>query len=136
MSATATKPYLKETRNLNDKAVVLDLMRNFANFLINMGYPEQVTPKELQKIDKQNFVKYFNVIYFSISSFMVFNLYFFFQFIFQYIDPNFQLQPRFNEDDLIKYVKDLGYCGTLAKSALVSSINFKMYLYLSRNLRI
>ena len=66
MSATATKPYMKEIRNLNDKAVVLDLMRNFANFLINMGYPEQVTPKELQKIDKQNFVKYFNVINFSI----------------------------------------------------------------------
>lgn len=78
MSATATKPYLKETRNLNDKAVVLELMKNFANFLINMGYPEQVTPKELQKIDKQNFVKYFNVINFLISFFLVFNLYIFF----------------------------------------------------------
>ncbi len=80
MSATATKPYMKEIRNLNDKAVVLDLMRNFANFLINMGYPEQVTPKELQKIDKQNFVKYFNVIICCISSFLVFNLYYLFLF--------------------------------------------------------
>ena len=37
------------------------------------------------------------------------------------MDSNFQLAPRFNEDELLKNMKEFGYCGTLAKSALVSS---------------
>ena len=40
--------------------------------------------------------------------------------MYQYIDRSYQLAPRFNEDELIKLVKDLGYCGTLSKAALVS----------------
>ncbi|EFX84298.1 hypothetical protein DAPPUDRAFT_314991 [Daphnia pulex] len=97
----AAKPYLKETRNLSDKNCVLEMAKNVAQFLNGSGFPESVTHKEIQKIDKQSFMKYFNYIY-------------------QFIDHNYQLAPRFNEDELIKNMKDLGYCGTLAKSALVS----------------
>ncbi|XP_046656188.1 kinetochore protein NDC80 homolog isoform X1 [Daphnia pulicaria] len=97
----AAKPYLKETRNLSDKNCVLEMAKNVARFLNDSGFPESVTHKEIQKIDKQSFMKYFN-------------------YIFQFIDHNYQLAPRFNEDELIKNMKDLGYCGTLAKSALVS----------------
>ncbi|KAK4014411.1 hypothetical protein OUZ56_026934 [Daphnia magna] len=102
MSTTmTTKPYLKETRNLSDKNCLLEMGKSIAEFLNDNGFPEAVSHKEIQKIDKQSFVKYFNFIYF-------------------FIDQNYQLAPRFNEDDLIKNMKEIGYCGTLAKSALVS----------------
>jgi hypothetical protein len=39
------------------------------------------------------------------------------------MDSNFQLAPRFNEYELLESMKDFGYCGTLAKSALVSGIS-------------
>jgi hypothetical protein len=44
---------------------VVEIMKNVADFLIHQGYPEYVSFKEIQKIDKQPFGKYFNV---SISS--------------------------------------------------------------------
>lgn len=63
MSTTVTsKPYLKETRNLSDKNCVLEMMKNVATFLNDAGFPECITHKEIQKIDKQSFIKYFNVI--------------------------------------------------------------------------
>ena len=63
MTMTGTsKPYLKETRNLNDKNCVLEMSKNVAQFLNDAGYAEIVTHKEVQKIDKQSFMKYFNVI--------------------------------------------------------------------------
>ena len=65
MSVTS-KPFLKETRNLSDKNCVLEMMKNIVLFLNTVGFPELVSLKEIQKIDKQSFVKYFNVIYFSI----------------------------------------------------------------------
>lgn len=62
MSATgANKAYLKETRNLSDKNCVLEMMKNVATFLTDSGYPEYVSHKEIQKIDKHSFIKYFNV---------------------------------------------------------------------------
>lgn len=63
---TTSKPYLKETRNLSDKNCVLEMMKNVAIFLNDVGFPECITHKEIQKIDKQSFVKYFNVISFNI----------------------------------------------------------------------
>ena len=60
MSA-AGKPFLKETRNLSDKTCVVEMMKNVADFLTHQGYPEYVSFKEIQQIDKQSFVKYFNV---------------------------------------------------------------------------
>ena len=38
------------------------MMQNVANFLSDSGYPEFISIKEMQKIDKQSFIKYFNVI--------------------------------------------------------------------------
>lgn len=52
----------KETRNLKDKTCTKEMMQNLANVLSDFGYPEFVSIKEIQKIDKQNFIKYFNVI--------------------------------------------------------------------------
>ena len=50
-------------RNFNDKAYVKDMMCNIVNFLVEFGYPDQmVSIKELQKIDKQSFINFFNVI--------------------------------------------------------------------------
>ncbi len=57
----AAKPYLKETRNLSDKNCVLEMAKNVAQFLNDSGFPEGVTHKDIQKIDKQSFMKYFNV---------------------------------------------------------------------------
>ena len=51
----------KETRNLKDKTCTKEMMQNLANVLSDFGYPEFVGIKEIQKIDKQNFIKYFNV---------------------------------------------------------------------------
>lgn len=124
MSQTAGKGYLKETRNLSDKACLLEMMKNVAGFLGDMGFNEFVSVKEIQKIDKQSFVKYFNVTDFILIELQrnaLVNIVFLAQFINLYLDPNYQLGPRFSEDDLIKTVKDFGYPGTLAKSALVSS---------------
>ena len=59
--AASGKPYQKETRNLSDKNCVVEMMKNVADFLTHQGYPEYVSFKEIQKIDKQSFVKYFNV---------------------------------------------------------------------------
>ena len=61
--SVASKQYLKETRNLSDKNCVLEMMKNVVGFLNEIGYPESLTLKEIQKIDKQSFIKYFNVIY-------------------------------------------------------------------------
>lgn len=91
----------KETRNLKDKTCTKEMMQNLANVLSDFGYPEFVGIKEIQKIDKQNFIKYFN-------------------FLFQYIDRSYQLTPRFDAEVLMKTVKDLGYCGSISKSSLMS----------------
>jgi len=91
----------KETRNLKDKTCTREMMQNLANVLSDFGYPEFVSIKEIQKIDKQNFIKYFN-------------------FLFQYIDRSYQLTARFDAENLIKTVKDLGYCGSISKSSLMS----------------
>ena len=37
------------------------MMKNVATFLTDSGYPEYVSHKEIQKIDKHSFIKYFNV---------------------------------------------------------------------------
>ena len=112
-------------RNFNDKAYVKDMMCNIVNFLVEFGYPDQmVSIKELQKIDKQSFINFFNVIncrYFIWMFYLIFCS--LLQFINQFLDRNFQLAARFSEDELIKYVKNLGYGGTLTKAALVSSNN-------------
>ena len=39
------------------------MIQNVANFLSDSGFPESVSIKEIQKIDKQSFIKYFNVIF-------------------------------------------------------------------------
>lgn len=54
-------PKLKETRNLNDKNCVQEMIRNIVDFLNHQGFPEYVSTKEIQKMDKQSFIKYFNV---------------------------------------------------------------------------
>ena len=112
-------------RNFNDKAYVKDMMCNIVNFLVEFGYPDQmVSIKELQKIDKQSFINFFNVInckYLFLIVYLIFCS--LLQFINQFLDRNFQLAARFSEDELIKYVKNLGYGGTLTKDALVSSNN-------------
>lgn len=59
--SVTSKQYLKETRNLSDKNCVLEMMKNVAVFLNDIGFPESVSHKEIQKIDKQSFIKYFNV---------------------------------------------------------------------------
>ena len=59
---SSSKQYLKETRNLSDKSCVLEMMKSVAQFLNDFGFPEYTSIKEIQKIDKQSFVKYFNVI--------------------------------------------------------------------------
>ena len=38
------------------------MMKSVAQFLNDFGFPEYTSIKEIQKIDKQSFVKYFNVI--------------------------------------------------------------------------
>jgi len=101
ITGSVMKPYLKETRNLNDKNCTREMMQNVICFLSDSGYPEFISIKEMQKIDKQSFIKYFN-------------------FTYRFLDRTYQLAPRFSEEELMKRVKDIGYCGTLAKSALVS----------------
>ena len=59
MQSQAAKP--KETRNLNDKNCVQEMIKNIVEFLNHQGFPEYVSTKEIQKMDKQSFVKYFNV---------------------------------------------------------------------------
>jgi len=61
LSASGKKQYLKETRNLSDKTCVVEMMKNVVDFLNNQGYPECVCLKDIQKMDKQTFIKYFNV---------------------------------------------------------------------------
>ena len=63
---SVAKPYLKETRNLSDKNCTKEMMQSVANFLSDSGYPEFISIKEMQKIDKQSFIKYFNVIVYTI----------------------------------------------------------------------
>ena len=55
------KSFSRETRNLTDKNSIKEMMVNVANFFTETGYPELVGIKEIQKIDKQSFTKYFNV---------------------------------------------------------------------------
>lgn len=64
MSTDKTRPYVKETRKLNDNDSVFQMMKNIAAFLNDFGFPEFVTLTDIQKIDKQSFVNYFNVIVF------------------------------------------------------------------------
>lgn len=101
-SMLTVKPFGKEPRNFNDKNYLKEMMNNILNFLMDFGFTEQaVSIKDIHKIDKQSFVKFFN-------------------FICQFVDRNFQLAARFNEDELVKFVRSIGYGGTLTKAALVS----------------
>ncbi len=56
------KPFGKEPRNFNDKNYLKEMMNNILNFLMDFGFTEQaVSIKDIHKIDKQSFVKFFNV---------------------------------------------------------------------------
>lgn len=102
MSNSAMKTFTRETRNLTDKTSMREMMVNIANFCSDSGFPEQVGIKEIQKIDKQSFIKYFNHMH-------------------SFLDQGqYLLAPRFNEDELNRHLKEMGYCGTLTKAALVS----------------
>lgn len=58
------KPFTKDTRNFSDKNAIREMMGSIVNFFSELDYPEEVSIKDLQKMDKQSFVKYFNVISF------------------------------------------------------------------------
>ena len=58
-------------RNLSDKNCVKDLMSSVSNFLNETEFPEMVGLKEMQKIDKQSFIRYFNVSNFFYKMFSV-----------------------------------------------------------------
>ena len=55
------KTFTREIRNLTDKTSMREMMVNIANFCSDSGFPEQVGIKEIQKIDKQSFIKYISV---------------------------------------------------------------------------
>ena len=99
------------------------MMFDVAQFLTENEFPDTVTIKEIQRIDKQSFVKYYNVRVPTCRKWNVKsnNAISPSQFIWSFLNRTYQVQPRFNEDELIKKVKEFGYCGTLTRAALVSS---------------
>lgn len=110
------------------------MVKNIVDFLITQqGFPEAVGNRELQKMDKQSFVKYFNVSHLIVVILIPCKIFklnnSLLQFIYQYIDPTYHIGARLNEEDLMKNVKEMGYPGTLSKSALVSS-KMKTIFYL------
>ena len=134
MSNSAMKTFTRETRNLTDKTSMREMMVNIANFCSDSGFPEQVGIKEIQKIDKQSFIKYFNVSHNKEPSWkMMISNHIFSQHMHSFLDQGqYLLAPRFNEDELNRHLKEMGYCGTLTKAALVSSKIFIFLLHLSR----
>ena len=89
---------VKDTRNLQDKKVQMDLTRRLLDFLRHHQYPTPLTSKNLPPSSKE-FVNIFNFIYYVID-----------------IRNPVIIPMTKNEDDIVKVMKTLHYPGMLSKS--------------------
>uniref|UniRef100_UPI00398F19BD kinetochore protein NDC80 homolog isoform X2 n=1 Tax=Pristiophorus japonicus TaxID=55135 RepID=UPI00398F19BD len=90
---------IKDPRPLHDKAFVQQCIRQLYEFLGEFGYPLSISVKSLQSPTTKEFLKIFTFIY---------NL----------IDPSYQLPDSKFEEDIPKMFKLLRYPFTLSKSSL------------------
>ncbi|XP_051896942.1 kinetochore protein NDC80 homolog isoform X2 [Pristis pectinata] len=90
---------IKDPRPLHDKAFVQQCIRQLCEFLGDNGYPQSISIKSLQSPTSKEFLKIFSFVY---------NL----------IDPSYQLPDSKFEEEIPRIFKSLGYPFPLSKSSM------------------
>uniref|UniRef100_A0A3Q1GQD2 Kinetochore protein NDC80 n=1 Tax=Acanthochromis polyacanthus TaxID=80966 RepID=A0A3Q1GQD2_9TELE len=101
MSGFGGTEKIKDTRPLHDKSFVQQCIRQLQEFLTEQGYPGTLSSKTLQSPSTKEFVKMF-------------------EFIYQQLDPTFEMPKSKVEEEIPALLKALRYPFVLSKSSMYS----------------
>uniref|UniRef100_A0A8C9G6P8 Kinetochore protein NDC80 n=1 Tax=Pavo cristatus TaxID=9049 RepID=A0A8C9G6P8_PAVCR len=90
---------IKDPRPLHDKAFIQQCIKQLCEFLVENGYPHNVTIKSLQSPSVKDFVKIFT-------------------FIYGFLCPSYELPDSKFEEEIPRIFKELGYPFPLSKSSM------------------
>ncbi|XP_056325441.1 kinetochore protein NDC80 homolog [Danio aesculapii] len=92
---------MKDPRALHDKAFVQQCIKQLYEFLVDRGFPGSITVKALQSPSTKEFLKIY-------------------EFIYNFLEPSFQMPTAKVEEEIPRMLKDLGYPFALSKSSMYS----------------
>nr|AAH95554.1 Kntc2l protein [Danio rerio] len=92
---------MKDPRALHDKAFVQQCIKQLYEFLVDRGFPGSITVKALQSPSTKEFLKIY-------------------EFIYNFLEPSFQMPTAKVEEEIPRMLKDLGYPFAHSKSSMYS----------------